>query len=93
MHNRLEAAAARRGLHPVFRRSSGRIMRFAIEAVSPAPAPVEEALALVHEEPYHWSYVKRSHWPRGLSAHAGYARSGRTSVLAALARALRPRAE
>lgn len=49
VRNRLEAAATRRGLHLAFRRSSGTIVRFAIEAAP--PAPVEETPPAATPEP------------------------------------------
>ena len=47
--NRLEAAAQRRGLHLAFRRTSGHIVRFAIEAAP--PAPLEETPSVVPPKP------------------------------------------
>lgn len=51
VRNRLEAAANRRGLHLAFRRTSGRMVRFAIEAVPPASAPIEQAPPPAAPEP------------------------------------------
>lgn len=49
IRNRLEAAATRRRLHLAFRRTSGRMVRFVIEAAP--PAPLEEAPPVAPPEP------------------------------------------
>ena len=69
VRNRLEAAATRRGLHLAFRRSSGTIVRFAIETAP--PAPVEQSPPAVAPEPEPqptWTPKKRGRKPATATA-------------------------